>query len=237
MATGVVGAVEGENPKTVPIQNPGATAAVNKGEVFTSYDVNAFEIPSGRDEEWRFTPLRRLRGLHDGTAVRDGAATIEVGSVEGVRVETVGRDDARLGQAGVPADRVAAQAYSGFDEATVVSVGAETEVAEPVVVTVTGPGEGKTAYGHLQIRLILRRRHGGDRPAWQRNLCRERGIRARRQRQADRRRGAGLGRRRRQRDRAPRRAGSRRDAAAHRGHPRRRSRPAHRHREIRRTGR
>ncbi|MBF6435708.1 Fe-S cluster assembly protein SufD [Nocardia cyriacigeorgica] len=153
MATGVVGAVEGENPKTVPIQNPGATAAVNKGEVFTSYDVNAFEIPSGRDEEWRFTPLRRLRGLHDGTAVRDGAATIEVGSVEGVRVETVGRDDARLGQAGVPADRVAAQAYSGFDEATVVSVGAETEVAEPVVVTVTGPGEGKTAYGHLQIRL------------------------------------------------------------------------------------
>ncbi|MGK8467770.1 Fe-S cluster assembly protein SufD [Nocardia cyriacigeorgica] len=153
MATGVVGAVEGENPETVPIQNPGATAAVNKGEVFTSYDVNAFEIPSGRDEEWRFTPLRRLRGLHDGTAVRDGAATIEVGSVEGVRVETVGRDDARLGQAGVPADRVAAQAYSGFDEATVVSVGAETEVAEPVVVTVTGPGEGKTAYGHLQIRL------------------------------------------------------------------------------------
>ncbi|TLF76471.1 Fe-S cluster assembly protein SufD [Nocardia cyriacigeorgica] len=153
MATGVVGAVEGENPTTKPIQNPGATAAVNKGEVFTSYDVNAFEIPSGRDEEWRFTPLRRLRGLHDGTAVRDGAATIEVGSVEGVRVETVGRDDARLGQAGVPADRVAAQAYSGFDSATVVSVGAETEVAEPVVVTVTGPGEGKTAYGHLQIRL------------------------------------------------------------------------------------
>ncbi|WP_425299942.1 SufB/SufD family protein, partial [Nocardia cyriacigeorgica] len=153
MATGVVGAVEGENPTTGPMQNPGATAAVNKGEVFTSYDVNAFEVPSGRDEEWRFTPLRRLRGLHDGTAVRDGAATIEVGSVEGVRVETVGRDDARLGQAGVPADRVAAQAYSGFESATVVSVGAETEVAEPVVVTVTGPGEGKTAYGHLQIRL------------------------------------------------------------------------------------
>ncbi|NEW30743.1 SufD family Fe-S cluster assembly protein, partial [Nocardia cyriacigeorgica] len=65
----------------------------------------------------------------------------------------VQRTDARLGQAGVPADRVAAQAYSGFESATVVSVGAETEVAEPVVVTVTGPGEGKTAYGHLQIRL------------------------------------------------------------------------------------
>ncbi|MEV6276582.1 Fe-S cluster assembly protein SufD [Nocardia sp. NPDC051832] len=152
MATGVVGAVEGENPAKV-VQNPGAGAAINKGEVFTSFDVNAFEVPSGRDEEWRFTPMRRLRGLHDGTAVRDGQATIEVNSVEGVTVETVGRDDARLGEAGVPADRVAAQAYSGFESATVVSVGQEIEVAEPVVLTVTGPGEGKTAYGHTQIRL------------------------------------------------------------------------------------
>ncbi|MFI6361837.1 Fe-S cluster assembly protein SufD [Nocardia sp. NPDC050630] len=153
MATGVIGAVEGENPTAKPIQNPGAGAATNKGEVFTSYDVNAFEVPSGKDEAWRFTPLRRLRGLHDGTAVRDGRATVEVSSVDGVRVETVARTDARLGAAGVPSDRVAAQAYSGFESATVVSVGSETEVAEPVVLTVTGPGEGKTAYGHLQIRL------------------------------------------------------------------------------------
>ncbi|WP_327099862.1 Fe-S cluster assembly protein SufD [Nocardia vinacea] len=153
MATGVIGAVEGENPTAKPIQNPGAGAATNKGEVFTSYDVNAFEVPSGKDEAWRFTPLRRLRGLHDGTAVRDGKATVEVSSVAGVHVETVARTDSRLGAAGVPSDRVAAQAYSGFESATVVSVGAETEVAEAVIVTVTGPGEGKTAYGHLQIRL------------------------------------------------------------------------------------
>ncbi|MBJ8345374.1 Fe-S cluster assembly protein SufD [Antrihabitans sp. YC2-6] len=148
--TGVVEAVEGENPK--PVQNPGAGAATNKGEVFTSFDVNQFEVPSGRDEVWRFTPMRRLRGLHDGTAVADGTATVEVRG-EGVTVETVGRDDARLGQAGVPSDRVAAQAYSGFDSATVVSVAKEHEVAEAVVVSVTGPGEGKTAYGHTQIRL------------------------------------------------------------------------------------
>lgn len=136
-----------------PIQNPGAGAAVNKGEVFTSFDVDQFEIPSGRDEAWRFTPLRRLRGLHDGTAVADGVAAVEVSEVAGVTVETVGRTDSRLGQAGTPADRVAAQAYSGFAEATVITVGPETEVSDPVTVTITGPGEGKTAYGHLQIRL------------------------------------------------------------------------------------
>ncbi|WP_067814358.1 Fe-S cluster assembly protein SufD [Nocardia inohanensis] len=129
------------------------TPALNKGEVFASFDVNAFEIPSGRDEAWRFTPMRRLNGLHDGTAARDGQAAVEATAPAGVTVETVDRSDARLGQGGTPTDRVAAQAYSGFEQATVVTVGAETEVAEPVTVTITGPGEGKVAYGHLQVRL------------------------------------------------------------------------------------
>ena len=151
-ATGVQGAARSENAAGPAIKTARGPA-VNKGEVFTSFDVNAFEIPSGRDEAWRFTPLRRLRGLHDGTAVADGATTVEVTPVEGVQVETVGRDDARLGQGGVPADRVAAQAYSGFTTATVVTVGREVEVTEPVTITVTGPGEGKVAFGHLQVRL------------------------------------------------------------------------------------
>ncbi|WP_396905796.1 Fe-S cluster assembly protein SufD [Mycolicibacterium phlei] len=128
-------------------------SAVNKGELFASFDVNAFEVPGGRDEIWRFTPLRRLRGLHDGSAVASGAATITVSERPGVTVETVGRDDARLGQGGVPADRVAAQAYSSFETATVVTVARDTEVAEPIEITVDGPGEGKVGYGHLQIRV------------------------------------------------------------------------------------
>ncbi len=36
-----------------------------------SFDVADFPVPHGREEEWRFTPLERLRGLHDGTAVAD----------------------------------------------------------------------------------------------------------------------------------------------------------------------
>lgn len=142
--SGVQDAVRAENQ---------AAPAVNKGEVFTSFDVNAFEVPSGRDEAWRFTPLRRLRGLHDGTAQPSGNAAVQVTASENVTVDTVGRDDARLGEAGVPADRIAAQAYSSFETATVVSVGREVAVAEPVTITVEGPGEGKVAYGHIQIRL------------------------------------------------------------------------------------
>ncbi|ORA81762.1 Fe-S cluster assembly protein SufD [Mycobacterium malmoense] len=127
--------------------------ALNKGELFSSFDVDAFEVPHGRDEIWRFTPLRRLRGLHDGSAKATGRAEITVGERPGVRVETVRRGDERLGQGGAPTDRVAAQAFSSFNSATLITVGRDTQISEPVNVTVTGPGEGAVAYGHLQIRV------------------------------------------------------------------------------------
>ena len=130
-----------------------AVEGTNKGELFTSFDVDAFEVPGGRDELWRFTPLKRLRGLHNGSAPVTGSALIEVAERPGVTVETVERGDERLGQGGVPADRVAAQAYSSFGHATIVTVGRNTQVEEPIEITVSGPGAGSTAYGHLQIRV------------------------------------------------------------------------------------
>jgi Fe-S cluster assembly protein SufD len=128
-------------------------AAANKGELFSSFDVDAFEIPHGRDEIWRFTPLRRLRGLHDGSAPATGKAQISVAERPGVQVETARRGDERLGQGGVPYDRVAAQAFSSFNSATLVTVGRDTQIADPVSITVAGPGEGAVAYGHLQIKV------------------------------------------------------------------------------------
>ncbi|MCI4676087.1 Fe-S cluster assembly protein SufD [Candidatus Mycolicibacterium alkanivorans] len=139
--TNLTKAVEGSRP-----------AAFNKGEQFASFDVDAFEIPGGRDELWRFTPLKRLRGLHDGSAPATGSARIGVSEQPGVTVETVRRGDERLGQGGVPADRVAAQAFSSFNEATVVTVARASHLEAPVEITLTGPGQGATAYGHLQIR-------------------------------------------------------------------------------------
>jgi Fe-S cluster assembly protein SufD len=128
-------------------------AGLNKGELFSSFDVNAFEVPGGRDEIWRFTPLRRLHGLHDGSAPATGTAKITVSERPDVRVETVRRGDERLGQGGVPADRVAAQAFSSFNTATVVTVARDTHTAEPVEIGIDGPGAGAVAYGHLQVRV------------------------------------------------------------------------------------
>ncbi|MFF4216022.1 Fe-S cluster assembly protein SufD [Streptomyces nondiastaticus] len=120
-----------------------------------SYDVADFPVPHGREEEWRFTPLERLRGLHDGSAlekgVNGGGVKVEVSAPAGVTVETVGRDDARLGRAGKPVDRVAAQAYSSFEKASVVSIPKDAVLTEPVTISVHG--EGGVAFGHQVIEV------------------------------------------------------------------------------------
>jgi Fe-S cluster assembly protein SufD len=117
-----------------------------------SFDVADFPVPHGREEEWRFTPLERLRGLHDGTAVATGdGLKVDVEAPAGVVVETVGRDDARLGRAGTPVDRVAAQAYSAFEKAGVITVPKEAVLTEPIRIAVHG--EGGVAYGHQVVEL------------------------------------------------------------------------------------
>ncbi|MFJ8080392.1 Fe-S cluster assembly protein SufD [Streptomyces sp. NPDC096205] len=136
----------------------GAVAVAAESTVATrmsappSFDVADFPVPHGREEEWRFTPLERLRGLHDGTAVATGdGVKVDVQAPEGVTVETVGRDDARLGKAGTPVDRIAAQAYSAFEKAGVVTVPKETVLTEPIRIAVHG--EGGTRFGHQVIEL------------------------------------------------------------------------------------
>ncbi|MGW9030408.1 Fe-S cluster assembly protein SufD [Streptomyces sp. NPDC055722] len=153
-----LGSARAGGPPPVGSTTTGSIAVAAESTVATrmsappSFDVADFPVPHGREEEWRFTPLERLRGLHDGTAVTNGAGVkVSVEAPEGVTVESVGRDDARLGRAGTPVDRVAAQAYSAFETAGVVTVPKNTVLTEPVRIAVHG--EGGVAFGHQVIEL------------------------------------------------------------------------------------
>lgn len=139
----------------MPVKNrDGIVVNATKGDQFASFDVGAFEVPVHKDEIWRFTPLKRLRGIHDGSNVTaTGNLLVSVAERDGLTVESVATSDKRIGQAGAPRDRVAAQAFSSVEHATVLTVGKNTVLDEPVFVTVDGPGEGELAYGHAQIRL------------------------------------------------------------------------------------
>lgn len=136
---------------TAPVKN--ATYHNNKGDLFTSFNVDDFDVPHGRDEVWRFVPMRRLRGLHDGSFSTPVAQNIQVtlpADSVGVTVETVSKDDPRLGQAGAPVDRTAAQAWTSMTEATVVTI-AKDVVNTGIDITITGQGEDVTSFGALTI--------------------------------------------------------------------------------------
>ena len=124
----------------------------SRGERHRSFELADFDVPTGREEDWRFTPLHRLRHLHEDDTAGDGSVTVEVDPAPEVEVQTLARGDARLGRAGVPADRVAARAWSSFEKATVLTVPRDTVASTPTVVTLRGDGVDKgTAFGHLLV--------------------------------------------------------------------------------------
>jgi Fe-S cluster assembly protein SufD len=115
----------------------------------TSYKLADFKPLTGLEEDWRFTPLKRLRGLH--SEVLSGAApTVVVNGPEQVTVESVGRDDKRIGTAGIPEDRVSANAWENFAGATVVTIPSEFEATTEISVDIEGTSL-EAAAQHLVI--------------------------------------------------------------------------------------
>ncbi len=117
-------------------------------ERLRSRDPAAFPVPSGREEDWRFTPLDRLRPLLE-PHTPDGKLVVEVDPAPGVEVRSVERTDPLVGSVLTPADRVSALAMAAVDTALVVSVPRNTVAARPTYLTVRG--EPGTTYGHIVV--------------------------------------------------------------------------------------
>ena len=134
------------------LQGAVETAPVSRLHEMQSFEPADFPVPRGREEEWRFTPLRRLRGLHTDGPFGDGKVSVDVAdAAPGVTIEKVEHGDARLGTAYVPADRVSAMAFSSFREATLISVPADLESDTPTHVTIRGENAEGAAFGHMRI--------------------------------------------------------------------------------------
>jgi Fe-S cluster assembly protein SufD len=122
----------------------------SRAERPTSFDVGAFPMPTGREEEWRFTPVDRLRSLLTDTPTEAGAVEYAVEAPDGVRVGTLARGQAPRGTVLVPADRAAVVADANAPEATHVLIPAEAELDAPVRVVVTGK-PGLRSNGHVVV--------------------------------------------------------------------------------------
>ncbi|GAB4002485.1 hypothetical protein GCM10029992_40850 [Glycomyces albus] len=126
-----------------------------KSQLLRSFDPAEFPALNGREEEWRFTPIKRLAGLDDAETAPAKAAVAYTARAlpEGVTVEAVGKDDRRIGSILTPFDRPSAVAWAKTDKALLISVAPESEIAEPVWIDVTGGGLDGASWAHTYIEV------------------------------------------------------------------------------------
>ena len=130
-----------------------------------SFDVEHFEVPTGREEIWRFTPLKRLRDLHKDADLSGRTVGAEYDAPEAVRVERLEEDSPLKGSSGyVPSDRISARAWNAAGASWGVTVPRDAELDAPVLVTLTGTEVGQasathtviTAESHSKATVVLR---------------------------------------------------------------------------------
>jgi len=135
---------------SAPVLVPPKTRA----QAVRSFEVADFPALTGREEEWRFTPLKRLRGLDSATPdtpIPGVAPRVEVeGLPSGVAVSTVDRIDPRVGSVLVPFDRISALAARGASETLLVTVDKAAVLDRPALVRLTGNGTD-LAFGHTFV--------------------------------------------------------------------------------------
>ncbi len=127
-----------------------------KSQALRSFDVADFPALTGREEEWRFTPLKRLRGLATATAGTAGgpAPKHEYGQLPaGVTVSTIDRSDPRVGSLLTPFDRISALAFGGAEQALLVGVARNAVPDEAAVVRLVGDRVDGLAFGHTFVEV------------------------------------------------------------------------------------
>ncbi len=117
-----------------------------------SFEVEDHPVPTGREEVWRFTPLKRLRGLHQDADLTGDTVKVESTAPEGVRIETVDAADSARGSSGlIPVDRISARVWHAATRVTTVTIPRETVLDEPVFIDLSGvDAEGATT-GHVVV--------------------------------------------------------------------------------------
>jgi Fe-S cluster assembly protein SufD len=136
------------------------TAPVTSVHAHRSADPDDFAVPTGREEEWRFTPLRRLRGLHAETPLAAGGVRVSVDAAP--EIDFSERTVAPAEGTFLPDDRISARAFSAAGTATVITVPKEAVASRPTFVSVTGEHAAgaadstsatSAAAGHLVIEV------------------------------------------------------------------------------------
>ncbi|MBB5869227.1 Fe-S cluster assembly protein SufD [Allocatelliglobosispora scoriae] len=123
-----------------------------KSQLLRSFDVSDFPALTGREEEWRFTPLKRLRGLVTATGATGGTVKHDFPSLPaGFSVSTV--DGSAVTPLLVPFDRISALAFGAAPQVTLIEVAREAVPAEAAVVRVSGDSADGLSFARTYVRV------------------------------------------------------------------------------------
>jgi len=118
-----------------------------------SFDPTDFGAPSGREVNWKHTPVAQLKPLFEVAAPNDGVSYAFPAGEEYVAAP-LAAGDAPRGEVFLAEDITAAVAWQGAAEALHIRIPREEEVAEPILVQVTGLGAGLRADAHIVIEAL-----------------------------------------------------------------------------------
>ena len=123
----------------------------SRGDRPTSFSLSDIAVPHGREEDWRFTPMRRIEKLFETQNFESESLGVRIDAPEEVLVEEVTRDDQRLGSVLAPGDRTSVVAWNAFTSAQIVTVPKKTELSAPIMIDIDG--DEATRVQHLALRV------------------------------------------------------------------------------------
>ncbi|RHW25548.1 Fe-S cluster assembly protein SufD [Nocardioides immobilis] len=118
-----------------------------------SFVVDEHPVPTGREEVWRFTPLKRLRGVHQDAPLDGESFKVEVDLAPGVTATSVAAADSRRGLSGlVPLDRISARAWEASSSVFEVDIPEDAVIEGASTIRVAGTGTDDATAAHLLVR-------------------------------------------------------------------------------------
>jgi Fe-S cluster assembly protein SufD len=144
-----------EAPQVVPgsrAHSDGAGAFVpvqTRSDRPWSFDPADFAVPTGREVNWRYTPVARLAALFQDAAGPHGVIEVDVSAPDEVEQSRLARGVAPRGEFFRPEDLASAIAWSQESEAPLLRIPAGVELSEPVIVNLVGTGG--LAHAHVVI--------------------------------------------------------------------------------------
>lgn len=135
------------------VSDAGFVPVQTRSERPHSFEPADFGAPTGREVNWKHTPVAKLASLFEVAGSNDGVS-YSFGEGEKYVASPLAAGDAPRGEVFLAEDITSAIAWQGSSEALHIRIPREEEVAEPILVSIDGLGAELRADAHIVIEAL-----------------------------------------------------------------------------------